>query len=100
LQYQFFVIRTRPKNVSQIARIVRNLIGKTPYLSGKRLPLMQSTIAIISQLEIRLILDLLLPNNRYQFGDGKFPVRIHVFVIRLAGLRAKPDANHANTHPM
>ena len=29
-----------------------------------------------------------------------FPVRVHVFVICLAGLKAKPDANHENAHPM
>jgi hypothetical protein len=30
----------------------------------------------------------------------KFPVRVPVFVMRLAELKAKPDANHANTHPI
>jgi hypothetical protein len=30
----------------------------------------------------------------------KFPVRIHVLVIRLAGLKANPVANHENAHPM
>jgi hypothetical protein len=29
----------------------------------------------------------------------EFPVRVHMFVIRLAVLKAKPDANLANTHP-
>jgi hypothetical protein len=29
-----------------------------------------------------------------------FPVRVPVFVMRLAELKAKPDANHANTHPI
>jgi hypothetical protein len=29
-----------------------------------------------------------------------FSVRVHVFVIWLAYLKAKPDANHANAHPM
>jgi len=27
------------------------------------------------------------------------PVRVHVFVIQLAVLKAKPIANHANAHP-
>jgi hypothetical protein len=30
----------------------------------------------------------------------KSPVRVHLFVIRLAGLKAKPDANQENAHPM
>jgi hypothetical protein len=30
----------------------------------------------------------------------KFPVRIPVFVMRLAELKAKPVANHANAHPI
>jgi hypothetical protein len=30
----------------------------------------------------------------------KFPIRVPVFVMRLADLKAKPDANHANTHPI
>ena len=30
----------------------------------------------------------------------KTPVRVHVFVIRLADLKAKLDANHENTHPI
>jgi hypothetical protein len=29
-----------------------------------------------------------------------FPVRVHVFVISLAGLKAKPVVNHENAHPM
>ena len=29
-----------------------------------------------------------------------FPIRVHVFVMRLADLKAKPNANHANAHPM
>ena len=33
------------------------------------------------------------------FQSQKFPVRVPVFVICLAELKAKPDANHANTHP-
>jgi hypothetical protein len=28
------------------------------------------------------------------------PVRVHVIVMRLADLKAKPDANHENAHPM
>ena len=28
------------------------------------------------------------------------PVRVHMFVICFAELKAKPDANHANPHPM
>ncbi len=34
-----------------------------------------------------------------RISTGKFPVRVHVFVICLADLKAKPDANHDNTHP-
>jgi hypothetical protein len=30
----------------------------------------------------------------------KSPVRVHMLVIWLAELKAKPDANHANAHPM
>jgi len=30
----------------------------------------------------------------------KFPVRVHVVVMRLADWEAKPDANHENAHPM
>jgi hypothetical protein len=33
-------------------------------------------------------------------ADRNFPVRFHVPVIWLADLKAKPVANHANTHPM
>jgi hypothetical protein len=29
-----------------------------------------------------------------------FPVRVPVLVMQLAELKAKPDANHANPHPM
>jgi len=29
-----------------------------------------------------------------------FPVRIHLFVIQLADLKAKPVAKQANAHPM
>ncbi len=29
-----------------------------------------------------------------------FPIRVHVFVMWLADLKAKPNANHANAHPM
>ena len=33
-------------------------------------------------------------------GSIRFsPVRVPVFVMRLADLKAKPDANHANAHP-
>jgi hypothetical protein len=35
-----------------------------------------------------------------QSGIRFFPVRVPVFVISLAELKAKPDANHANPHPM
>ena len=30
----------------------------------------------------------------------KFPVRVHLFVIRLADFKAKPVANQENAHPM
>jgi hypothetical protein len=30
----------------------------------------------------------------------QFPVRVPVFVMRLAELKAKPNANHTNPHPM
>jgi hypothetical protein len=42
-------------------------------------------------------------SNIYGFRASSvenFPVRVHVFVIWLAELKAKPGANHANAHPM
>jgi len=39
-------------------------------------------------------------NNLDQISQAPYPVRIPVFVMRLAEFKAKPDANHANPHPM
>jgi hypothetical protein len=37
--------------------------------------------------------------SRFAKTDRKSPVRVHVLVIRLADLKAKPVASHENAHP-
>jgi hypothetical protein len=32
-------------------------------------------------------------------AKGNAPVRVHMAVMRLANLKAKPDAGHENAHP-
>jgi hypothetical protein len=48
----------------------------------------------------KCILHLNASSVRFFVRRGTAPVRVPVFVICLAGLKAKPDANHANAHPI